>query len=269
MKSEVGKVYYPKSLLTRSSAKTVKGEKYGWETNILYLAPHKQNILGKNLCPHASEGCAAACLYTAGRGKFSSVQKARMNKTTLFLTQKDWFLKKLYDEFAKIESKDELGKSLPTEYNPNLRQCVRLNGTSDIPWENIYRNGMNLMGYFPDLQFYDYTKSVKRILNNKISNYHLTFSRSESNEQDCIKVLEAGYNVAVVFNKDFYNRNLKDGGWCQYQLGGNIYNVIDGDQSDLRFLDKNYTGIDTKGKGLIIGLKAKGDASKDTSGFVI
>jgi hypothetical protein len=253
---EVGEVYYPDSLLTRSSAKTVKGEKYGWETNILYLAPHKQNILGKNLCPNATAGCAAACLYTAGRGKFNSVQRARMNKTTLFLKEKDWFVKQLYKELKNIEHKNTVEGMFKT----NLKQCVRLNGTSDIPWENIYKNNMNLLGYFPDVQFYDYTKSVKRILENKIKNYHLTFSRSENNEDDCIKVLEAGHNVAMVFNKDFYKRNLFDGGTAFYTMKGKQYKVIDGDQSDLRFLDP---------QGVIIGLKAKGDASKDTSGFVI
>ncbi len=97
-------------------------------------------------------------------------------------------------------------------------------------------------------------------MENKIPNYHLTFSRSENNEDDCIRVLEAGHNVAMVFNKDFYKRNLQDGGTTFYTIKGKQYKVIDGDQSDLRFLDP---------KGVIVGLKAKGDASKDKSGFVL
>ena len=36
--------------------------------------------------------------------------------------------------------------------------------------------------------------------------------------------------------------------------------VVNGDESDLRFLDKS---------NVIVGLKAKGKAKKDTSGFVI
>lgn len=251
-KSAVGEVYYPSNLLTRSSAKTVKGEKYGWETNILYLAPHKQNILGKNICPHATPGCAAACLYTSGRGKFNSVQKARMNKTTLFLTQKDWFLKKIYDELAHIEIREDK--------NNLMKQCVRFNGTSDIPWESLKLHNKNLFEHFSEIQFYDYTKSKKRVLENKFKNYHLTFSRSENNEDDCIEVLEAGHNVAMVFNKDFYKRNLQDGGTAFYTMKGKQYKVIDGDQSDLRFLDP---------QSVIVGLKAKGDASKDKSGFVL
>jgi hypothetical protein len=35
--------------------------------------------------------------------------------------------------------------------------------------------------------------------------------------------------------------------------------VVDGDADDLRFLD---------GRGVVVGLKAKGPAKKDTSGFV-
>ena len=253
-KSAVGEVYYPSNLLTRSSAKTVKGEKYGWETNILYLAPHKQNILGKNLCPHATVGCAAACLYTSGRGKFNSVQKARMNKTTLFLKDKDWFLNKLVSEIHKIGTMDIIGSFR------DFKQCIRLNGTSDIPWENLKIQGDNIFNIYEHLQFYDYTKDPNRVLKNKLKNYHLTFSRSENNEDDCIKVLEAGHNVAMVFNKDFYKRNLQDGGTAFYTMKGKQYKVIDGDQSDLRFLDP---------QGVIVGLKAKGDAFKDKSGFVL
>ena len=266
MKMRERKEYYPKNLLTRSSAKTIKGEKYGWETHILYLSPHKQNELGKNLCPFASAGCAAACLYTAGRGKFSSVQNARLNKTRLFLTERDWFIKQLYKEISNINNKDKTAreesaivKSWPDTFK---RQCVRLNGTSDIPWENLKYKGKNLFEHFPDLQFYDYTKDHRRVINNKYDNYHLTFSRSENNDDKCIEVLEAGGNVAAVFNKDFYNRNLVDGGTSFYSfVYPKQYKVIDGDQSDLRFLDK--------GKGVIVGLKAKGDANKDKTGFVI
>lgn len=261
MNSVDGKVYYPSNLLTRSSAKTIKGEKYGWDTHILYLAPHKQNILGKNLCPHATQGCAAACLYTAGRGRFNSVQKARMNKTTLFLTQKDWFLEKLFKELVIINNRDAAADSIAPLFRAR-KQCVRLNGTSDIPWENLKYKNKNLFEWFPNLTFYDYSKDHKRVLNNKHKNYHLTFSRSESNDDKCIEVLKAGFNVAAVFNKEFYAKNLYDGGVSSYSFAKSLtYKVIDGDQTDLRFLDK--------GNGVIVGLKAKGDAKHDKSGFVI
>jgi hypothetical protein len=38
------------------------------------------------------------------------------------------------------------------------------------------------------------------------------------------------------------------------------FEVVNGDESDLRFLDK---------KGVIVGLKAKGKGRQDKSGFVI
>ena len=254
--SERREVYYPKNLLTRSSAKTIKGEKLGWDTHILYLVPHKQNSLGKNLCPNATAGCAAACLYTSGRGKFNSVQKARHNKTDLFLKSKEWFMNKLYSELQLINNRNA------NSFIGGNKQCVRLNGTSDIPWENLKIRGKNLFEHFPHLQFYDYTKSKNRMYSNKHANYHLTFSRSESNDNDCVEVLDKGHNVAAVFNKDFYKRNLYDGGTALYSFSyTKQYEVLDGDQHDLRFLDE-------KG-GFIVGLKAKADANKDKTGFVI
>lgn len=253
MSKKEGEVYYPSNLLTRSSTKTLKGEKFGWDTHILYLSPHKQNKHGKNLCPKATKGCAAACLYTAGRGRFSTVQRARMNKTELFLTQKKWFLEKLYKELNRISDKDDLGKSLPSKYNPNNRQCVRLNGTSDIPWENIKYKGKNFFEHFPNLIFYDYTKDHKRVINNKYSNYHLTFSRSEENNNLCLDLLTLGHNVAFVFAKNTYEDVVTKGKFL-------FWDVVDGDESDLRFLDK---------QGVIVALKSKGDGRNDTSGFII
>jgi hypothetical protein len=61
-----------KTLLGTASTKTVKGEKLGFLTAILYLTPDE------NLCPLARlAGCMDGCLYSAGRGAFNSVQKAR------------------------------------------------------------------------------------------------------------------------------------------------------------------------------------------------
>ena len=96
---------------------------------------------------------------------------------------------------------------------------------------------------FADVQFYDYTKVPGRDLG--IPNYHLTFSLAESNEEDAAAELQRGMNIAVVF----------DGVPSEY-LG---VPVVDGDESDLRFLDPS---------GVVVGLKAKGEARGDTSGFV-
>lgn len=214
-----------------ADAKTVKGEQYGWLTFILYLAAHVSS--GFNVCPFASAGCAAACLFKAGRGRFRNVEEARIRKTLEFFTDRAGFLSKLNKdiEFA-VKYAEKRG----------MKSCFRLNGTSDINWTST------VISKFPELQFYDYTKNPYSILNNDLENYHLTFSRSEENEKEVLKLMEQGHNVAVVFR----NKELPSH-WHGVP-------VINGDQSDLRFLDP---------KGVIVGLKAKGDAKKDESGFVV
>lgn len=221
-------MYY---LSSGTDAKTVKGEKFGWKTFILYLAPHTTS--GRNVCPYASKGCAAACLFTAGRGKFKSVREARIRKTKEFFENRKLFLDRL-----RVDIEDAKREAARLRMKP----CFRLNGTSDIGWDAL------IIREFPKLQFYDYSKNVDAVLENNLSNYHLTFSRSEENQADCDRVLAAGKNVAVVFSG-----KTKPDTW-------NGYPVIDGDVSDLRFLDP---------PGSIVGLKAKGDARKDTSGFVV
>ena len=106
------------------NAKTVKGQKYGYMTAILYLAPSTQS--GFNVCSMASEGCKSACLYTAGHGAFSNVQQGRINKTRWYVQERDTFLTQLRKEIKAFIVKARKKGSIP---------CVRLNGTSDIPWE--------------------------------------------------------------------------------------------------------------------------------------
>jgi hypothetical protein len=254
------------SLLSVSTdAKTVKGEKQGYLTGILYLAPHTIAGVG-NLCPNATAGCMAACLYTAGRGVFNNVQAARIAKTKRFHADLPAFMAELVKDIAALVRKARRAGMTPV---------VRLNGTSDLPWENIVsavstvRFG-TLMQLFPDVQFYDYTKSEKRALAHARgqipANYHLTFSRSECNEAECNRLLAAGGNVAVVFN-------TKRG--AALPATWNAFPVIDGDTSDLRFLDAlpsyraNRDGWMEGNHGLVVGLRAKGPARRDRSGFVV
>lgn len=224
-----------------NDAKTVKGESFGFLTGILYLSPLDLGGFG-NLCPFASPGCSADCLNSAGRGAFNSVQKARREKTALFFKANASFLCNLALDIHALQLKaNKLG----------LRPVVRLNGTSDIAWEKLKVNGLNLMDLFPRVAFYDYTKNPKRALDNAKGlhpkNYRLVFSRSETNEADCKRVLEARGNVAVVFRKQLPKRYLGK-------------RVIVGDESDLRFLDP---------KGCVVGLTAKGKAKQSNSGFVV
>ncbi len=229
-----------KSLLTTQNAKTSKGEDLGYLTGILYLAP-ADLVDGLNLCPFASKGCKTSCLYSAGRGAFNNVQTARINKTKLFRDNLNLFMESLVDSINKVIRKAE---------RENLIPCIRLNGTSDICWENIKHNGKNIFEIFPNIQFYDYTKNFTRIdaLTGKWKNYHVTFSRSESrrNHIEAEKLLSMGVNVAAVYQDA---ARVIDG-----------IKAISGDLHDLRFLDK---------KGFIVALTAKGQAKKDCSGFVI
>ena len=225
-----------KNLLSQGStnAKTAKNE---IETFILYLAP--SDIIGThNLCPFASEGCRKACLYSAGRGAFSNVQQSRINKTKFWAYDREQFYVQLANEILAIHSK-------------TVNQvAIRLNGTSDVDHIGlIFRyTGINfLSAEYSNILFYDYTKSIKEIEKYKGTNYKLTFSLSETNQTEAIQVLLDGGNIAAVFSGEL----------PQSYKG---FKVIDGDKSDLRYFDP---------ANVIVGLKAKGQAKKDTSGFVI
>ena len=154
-------------LLNAGNYKTRKGEKYGWKTYGIHLAPY--NLSGKNVCSSASAGCSAACLNTAGRGSMHSVQDARVKKTRRFFEDRNGFLSQLFKEIKS---------SIKSATKKELKSCFRLNLTSDILWERL------VVEKFPQVQFYDYTKHLKRFvrfLEGKLpSNYHLTFSRDET-----------------------------------------------------------------------------------------
>ncbi len=221
-----------------ANAKTAKNQGKGFDSYILHLAP--ASVSGFNVCPMASKGCKAVCLNTAGRGKFQTTQDARIRKTLFYIKARNEFLSKLVREIRLASSNAE---------EKGVKTVIRLNGTSDLSWEYTNFDGLNIFQLFPEVQFYDYTKvtpRLEKLRTMKLKNYYLTFSASESNWVDCLKALKLGFNVTVVFNK--LPKTYKG------------YKVIDGDKDDLRFLDK--------GNGVIVGLKAKGDAKKDKSGFV-
>jgi len=218
--------YVPQKLLSANGdSKTKKGLKKGWTTYIMYMSPFTDNSLGVNICSHATAGCAAACLNGSGRGGFTnSVQTGRRNKTEFYLQNRVGFLEKIYKELTLI-SKKHAGENV----------AIRLNGTSDIRWEKFkVRDNKNLMELFPNLQFYDYTKNHLRFDIKLPANYSLVYSRSETNHQKSIELLKRGFNVAMVFDVP------------PAEFEG--FEVADGDETDLRFLDN---------KGVIVGLKYK------------
>jgi hypothetical protein len=248
----------PLALLTVGNPKTAKGEKYGTLTAIMHLAPEK--VSGRNVCPHATAGCAAACLNTAGRGGIgldaeglNTIQAARIRRTRWFHRDRPAFMAALVSEVAKHER---------TAKRHGLSPAVRLNGTSDLPWEKfpVVRDGQtfpHIMAAFPAITFYDYTKWPVRLRASvaQIPNYSLTFSLAESNFDNAAAALAAGVNVAAVFA---VKRSGDLPAW--HMIGGHIARVIDGDASDLRFLDPQ--------DGVIVGLRAKGRAIHDRTGFV-
>ena len=223
-----------------NNAKTVKGQKFNYMTAILYLASWVNS--GFNTCSSASIGCRNACLYKAGHGAFSNVQQGRINKTRWFFLERESFL---------IQLKKEIELFIINCNKKGFKPCIRLNGTSDIPWE-LY----GVIQSYPDVQFYDYTKSYKRALKyiggQYPKNYHITYSLCEDNKKEAFNILKLGGNISAVFRK-YIPTTFKN------------FNVINADETDLRFLDnvKNQVG------GLICGLIAKGPAKKDFSGFVL
>lgn len=221
-------------LSVEDDVKTSKGTKYGYLTGILYLAPANEAGPDVNLCPASTSECREACLYTAGLAQvFPVVKKGRIAKTREFLNDPSRFVETLSNEIVKLR-KDAVKRG--------LKPAVRLNGTSDLP-----KLATGLAPLFPDVQFYDYTK-LPRPWERIRSNYHITFSYSGTNLEDSLLALKNNVNVAVVFTTDNFPST-----W-------NGYPVIDGDLSDLRFLDK---------AGSIVGLKAKGTArSMKHGGFI-
>ena len=236
----------PTQLLSFKNSKTIKGEKLGVKTAILYLAPFTQNSKGINLCSHASEGCAKACLFGSGAARFTQVQNGKINKTEYYLHDRKGFLLQLKFEIERIvrlHSKD-------------WDIAIRLNGTSDIPFEKFkILDNKNIFELFPSVQFYDYTKNHIRF--NKVlpANYHLTFSRSENNHIKSMELLKRGFNVAVVFGVTKFQNLPKT------YMG---FEVINGDETDLRFKDKNNVVVGLHYKNLTgAGSKGKNDYSEN------
>jgi len=245
-----------------SNPKVAKNGKVDVLTAPMHLAPH--NLSGFQVCAQASSGCAAACLHTAGNAVYMAQKdSSRKAKTVAYFKERDAFMAVLFFEIAAHARK---AKALGMECG------VRLNATSDLPWErrkvNVDGTDVFLMDYFSEVQFYDYTKITKRataFATGKMpENYHLTFSKTEDNDADCIKVLEAGGNVAVVCSLPVY-KTAKAIGNLPYPY--DTPDAIDGDAHDYRPFDGDRRG-NIRG-GLIVALKAKGDANHDTSGFVI
>lgn len=241
MKTQITQSNYTiKNLLSEgmSNAKTSKNSE---KTFILYMAPYNQNKHKKNLCPKASKGCAASCLFTAGRGKFNSVKNARINKANYFLDETENFVNQLAAEILK-----QYAKAKRLGYRVNFR----LNGTTDINFFYLLHKyaSLDVESLQDAATFYDYTKVLSYIKQHgQKANVWYTFSRSEHNNTECRAALEMGANVSLVYK-----------GEMPSHIWG--FALEDGDASDDAMVGKRST---------IFALKAKGAAKQDSTGFVI
>jgi hypothetical protein len=229
------------------NAKAAKAAAFGYLNAIHYLAPAESGGVG-NLCAFASPGCIALCLgWFSGHaaiGESNNVRDSRIAKTRRFMHERPAYMVDVVRSIEGLQRKAVARK---------VRLCVRMNGSSDVPWESIKTSdGRSLLQLFDGVQFVDYTKSVKRALRHARgempANYHLTFSRSETNHLQCLWVLQAGGNVAVVSSL------ARPAMWHGFA-------TVDGDKHDLRHLD---------GRGVVVWLSPKGAKAKaDKSGFVV
>ncbi len=224
-------------LFSVDNPKTLKGESLGYETLILHFSPHKANGKGVNLCPYASLECIENCLNDSGMASvYPTIHKARIRKTDEFLEDRVQFTGKLIQEiFKAVKRARKKGVVL----------VVRLNGTSDIRWSKIKYKGWNIFQWFPEIQFYDYTKNPTIWLEaRQMKNYRVTFSWSGRNTETVDNIISEGGSVAVPFQ-------IRKGQPLPTTFRG--LKVVDGDVSDLRFLDD---------RNVIVGLRVKGNKQK-------
>jgi hypothetical protein len=230
--------------LLGSSWKSEKTDKkLGTRSLVLNLSPATESPW--NLCPHASEGCAAMCLRTAGRNKMDGALVARLGRTVAFMTDRDVFVHALYCE---------LHAAALTAAKRRQPCLVRLNNLSDVAWERI---APELFAISPWLRFYDYTKdrgrySAFRSGKGWPRNYHLTYSIDERLDSHNFgaNVVAWGGSAAIVFADEL-------------PATRNGYPVIDGDEHDNRRIDP---------AGVYVGLRAKGSARSEagrSSGFTV
>jgi hypothetical protein len=243
-----------KQFFSLDSPKAIKARSFGWMNAINYMAPHRLAGVG-DLCGNASPGCIALCLgWHSGQASMvkggrtstmNNVRRSRVAKARLLMSDRVAFIAEMIAGIERAERKAN---------REGLKLCVRLNGATDLAWEGM---APQLFTRFAHLQFVDYTKSAKRALAHAAgkmpANYHLTFSRSETNWNDCVQVLCAGGNVAIVSS-------------CPMPALYRGWTCVDGDESDLRHLDASGG----ERRSLVVWLSPKGSrAKRDKSGFVV
>jgi hypothetical protein len=222
-----------------TSAKISHSRTYSHQnTYAIYLSP--SNLSGYNVCPYSTLECRTGCLNTSGRAgieEFSGKTKihdCRVKKTRLFVEDQNFFMNWLVAEIKMYQKQAE---------NKGYFFSVRLNATSDINWSNVFLNNLNIFEIFPEVSFYDYSKSHLKF-DNIPNNYHLTYSYTGRNAELCKVLLNKGVNIAVVFNV------RKETELPKTFMG---YPTVNGDLTDYRINDA---------KGIIVALKWKRIANR-------
>jgi len=257
------------AFFSTDSPKAIKASKLKYLNAINYMAPAKSGGFG-NVCTNYSISCFENCLGAeSGQAAMvdkktgtNNVRESRKRKAGYFFVDNKSYMREMFIHVAKLIAKAR---------KMRFKLAVRPNGSADIPYENIkiqvdekfaaylselsgkkIRAGIHtVFSAFPMIQFVDYTKNPMRLNRPLPANYHLTFSRSEKNENFALAFLARGINVAIVFD-------VLPSTW-------NGYTVIDGDEHDLRFLDPTNPH-----KGYVVGLTQKGNKIKrEARGFVV
>jgi len=187
----------------------------------------------------------------------SNVQMARLRKTLYWQQFPKEFITQIKKEVYKLIKKaDKIG----------FVPAIRLNGTSDIRWENYFSVNPELNYYEKHKEdfmaettalgakWYDYTKLPTRKVDPNI--YDLTYSFSGVNGyQKYIQMAienKAIKRIAVVFRSEKLPTT--------FTYNNVTLPVVNGYDTDARFLDPT---------SVIVGLCAKGPAIQDTTGFVV
>ena len=199
-----------------SSSKMMKGIKQNYDSYVLYLSA--SNNSGFDLCSFASKFCRDICLVESGRTMMEK-QDGKIHTSRL---KKTWLLEFNRAHFDKI-LQYEIDKAYKRNLKTNIAYCIRLNGTSDCEFNSIIESN--------NVQFYDYTKNPEHVINAS-QNHHHTFSFSGSNIVLCKQLIKQDINIAVPVLKSDFSRILSE-----------FRQVYNGDETDLRFLDKMKGGI--------------------------
>ena len=218
---------------------------HGYKTEAALIGPPASNtklskgnrsIYGLTLLPHEAAGvnvCPFATDGCASACVLMTAGRGVMSNVRRAREVKTLFAAEHPAEFLSILL-HELAKI-------EGKGIVRLNVASDIRWERVLPEAFDL-----DISFYDYTKWPEGTRETP-DNYRIVYSRNERDgDEPAVEYLSNGGNAAVVFD------TLPDT-WYGYP-------VVSGDEHDDRTAEPS---------GTVIGLKAKGLAKTDDTGFVV